>query len=777
MNINTLKLQRLLPYTVLPTSNIVFENICENLGQDIDYNQSNGIITINKNGIYYIVWSVLVDNCYFRYEDIELGLVLENGDIIKGEYNSGTSKVMGYYIINVKDYPLSIMLKNISNYSLVIFKKEAKVKAALGIVDLTDIGAGVNLQSIEENKLSVESIREDIISIQSVGLTNLVNGKANGSVRGVNTAKESEVYSLGINAVAFGNATKAGGKASYAEGDRTEASGEGSHAEGRGVLASGEYSHAEGYFTKATGPISHAEGSSTVASGQYSHAEGEDTNAIGPVCHAEGYRTTASNLMAHAEGRDSIAYATGSHAEGKSTNANGEYSHAEGVESKTEGEVAHAEGYKTISSARASHAEGEETKALGNFSHAEGFKTIASAEASHTEGKETEAKAIGAHAEGNYSVASGDYSHAEGQETKAKGAASHAEGYRTVAEGEYSHAEGVDTTASGVSSHAEGIATEASGGYSHAEGYESKSTGSISHAEGASTIASGNASHAQGNNTEASGEYSHTEGYLTKALSTCSHAQGIGSVADGINSFAAGAWTITDKVEGAFIIGKYGKPSGGSNNNISPEYGFFLANGQNDTNLSLAAKILNNGDMYIDGKYFSNGADYAEIFESSNGKSIDVGYFVTFDKDDKIRKANATDDYILGVVSSNPSIIANAEEFGWKDKYIKDEWGRIQYDDKAERILNPNWNKNEEYIPRLSREEWVVVGLLGKILARDNGECKVGEYCQVSDEGIAVPAKEDYGNYKIVEGNKIVINDLYKVIARTGENQILILFR
>ena len=93
------------------------------------------------------------------------------------------------------------------------------------------------------------------------GLQNLVDGSASGSVRGTGTAAESSSYTMGIDAVAEGNSTKASG-------DR-------SHAEGAYTVASGYLAHAEGRYTTASGQGSHTEGNYTIANHGYQHVFGE----------------------------------------------------------------------------------------------------------------------------------------------------------------------------------------------------------------------------------------------------------------------------------------------------------------------------------------------------------------------------------------------------------------------------------------------------------------------------------------------------------------------
>ncbi|WP_251026853.1 MULTISPECIES: peptidase G2 autoproteolytic cleavage domain-containing protein [unclassified Bacillus (in: firmicutes)] len=179
------------------------------------------------------------------------------------------------------------------------------------------------------------------------------------------------------------------------------------------------------------------------------------------------------------------------------------------------------------------------------------------------------------------------------------------------------HAEGNGTTASGNSSHAEGDSTEASGFAAHSQGTGTMASGDSSHAEGNGTRASGNSSHAEGSGTVASGELSHTECLLTS----------------------------TNGFEGAHIMGK-----NGAVNNVDgdPTYSWNVAFGAVPYDVTgLVGKLLNNGNMFVDGAYLTPAGDYAEMFETADGNSIDAGYFVTVSKEDKIRKATSNDSFIL----------------------------------------------------------------------------------------------------------------------------------
>lgn len=162
----------------------------------------------------------------------------------------------------------------------------------------------------------INDMKECCEEVKGSLLENLVDGSAQGSLRGIDTAQEDANYTLGTDATALGNGTKASGDYSVAEGTQTE--------------ASGLHSHAEGVQTKAMQQAAHAEGAATTANALFAHSEGNATNATGRNGHAEGGGTTASGENAHAEGGSTTASAHSAHAEGGGCFANANYSHAEG---------------------------------------------------------------------------------------------------------------------------------------------------------------------------------------------------------------------------------------------------------------------------------------------------------------------------------------------------------------------------------------------------------------------------------------------------------------
>lgn len=485
--------------------------------------------------------------------------------------------------------------------------------------------------------------------------------------------------------------------------------------------------------------------------------EGNNASATGSYAHAEGSNTSASNLDAHAEGSRTTASGQSSHAEGSTTFASGDSSHAEGGLTAASGAYSHAEGLNTIANGRASHAEGGFTFAtIGN-----GSAILACNDVNKTITVDNTTGFTS-----GFPITAVIKKLSGGIQTVTVTAADTVNKILTIsttstidslwkaivressaATNSFAHAEGSNTVASGDSSHAEGGLTYALGAFSHAEGMVTYATGSSSHAEGGYTTASGN--------------YSHAEGYST--------------VASSINSHAEGYYTSTNNSSGAHIMGQFG--------DANASYSWFLANGTNIGAKGLAAKILSNGQMFADGAYASTGADYAEMFEWADGNpnSEDrVGHFVVFDEDspDKIRIATKADSYVLGIVSANPTIIGDNAELHWKGRWLLDGWGRKQYHDvtvpavivegmevepeRVERqaIVNPEWNPDEEYIPREQRPEWSPIGLMGKLVVHDDGTCLPGKFCRPNNSGIATLSESGY-----------------YVMKRTGENQVMVLLK
>ena len=418
-----------------------------------------------------------------------------------------------------------------------------------------------------------------------------------------------------------------------------------------------------------------------------------------------------------------------------------------------------------IASGDYSHAEGLATTASGDASHAEGWYTTAKSNGSHAEGRGATAIADGSHAEGSNTQAKGMFSHAEGGVTTASGLCSHAEGGNTEASAQNSHAEGYETTASGRASHAEGYETTASGGYgSHAEGYETEASGDESHAEGIRAKASGEASHAEGWDTAASGDYSHAEGYYTQAKGMYSHSGGLATIANDYQ----------------LVHGRWNKESAGptSDSDTTGDL-FIIGNGQNtlDNATANAFRVTTAGKVYGLQSYSSSGADYSEYFEWLDGNTENEdrrGYFVTLDGK-KIKRVSDINEYVLGVVSATPSVEGDSQSEVWQGMYLTDVFGEkltevVEVEETTDEngkvtpahtetrwILNPDYDSTKTYENRENRKEWSPVGLIGKLVAIDDGTCQVNGYCKPNKNGIATASDTGYRVIERLDGNHIRI--------------------
>ena len=333
-----------------------------------------------------------------------------------------------------------------------------------------------------------------------------------------------------------------------------------------------------------------------------------------------------------------------------------------------------------------------------------------------------------------------------------------------VASGEFSHAEGTKTTAVGYASHAEGEGTEAKGYASHTEGSYTTASGNYSHAEGRSTKASGNNSHAEGESTEASGNNSHAEGIFTNAIGANSHASGVSTTANDYQ----------------FVTGKYNIAKSGctNENDQSADNSIFIIGCGTATTQANAFRVTAAGKCMGAQSFGSSGADYAEFFEwrDGNKKAEDRrGLFVTLDGD-KIRLATAADDYIVGVISANPSVVGDVQSENWHGMYKKDVFGQpltetVEVPESTDEetgevvsahtitryVVNPDYDPDEEYTSREFRKEWACVGLMGKLVVVDDGTCEVNGYCKAADGGKATKSDTGYRVMKRIDSTHIQI--------------------
>ncbi|MDF2885071.1 MAG: hypothetical protein K0R54_5642 [Clostridiaceae bacterium] len=268
---------------------------------------------------------------------------------------------------------------------------------------------------------------------------------------------------------------------------------------------------------------------------------------------------------------------------------------------------------------------------------------------------------------------------------------------------------------------------------------------------------------------------------FNEGLNFSASAEGVATVASGNVSHTQGSNTIAN-VFASFAMGIYNKIMSGSSMNYSAtSTAFVIGNGTSNSNRNNAFRITFDGNVYASA-FNTTGADFAETVEWADGNPNNedrVGHIV-IPIDGKIRKANSKDTGKLFVVAGTPTIVGDSYEDDWKDKYLKDEWGRIQYSNvevdevkdsegniiipahiELQPIINPKWDSTKEYIPRSERKEYTWITTTGKVRVRDDGTCKVNEYCTTNDEGIATYTTSEKRFYVLNRVSDNIITVIY----------------
>lgn len=186
--------------------------------------------------------------------------------------------------------------------------------------------------------------------------------------------------------------------------------------------------------------------------------------------------------------------------------------------------------------------------------------------------------------------------------------------------------------------------------------------------------------------------------------------------------------TNTGNAYCALIAGKYA--------NINSSDRIVIGNGNNNSPAN-AFRVNDYGKVYAS-EYNTSGADYAEYFEWADGNpdSEDRRGMLVQIIGDKIAPAHG--DEILGAVSARPSAVGNAYEDEWRGKYKRDIFGAYILDADGKRQLSDDYDKEREYIPRSQRQEWAAIGLVGRLIIRDNGKCEPGGYV-TARQGVGTP--------------------------------------
>ena len=227
-------------------------------------------------------------------------------------------------------------------------------------------------------------------------------------------------------------------------------------------------------------------------------------------------------------------------------------------------------------------------------------------------------------------------------------------------------------------------------------------------------------------------------------------ASGIGSVVcgggetGGIGNEASGDWSsilggigIQTPTDFSSAVGKFNQP--GTIGDPPSNRMFMVGFGGDDTTRNNLFSVTLDGNCHAQNAFLGNGADFAEWYESFDGKEIPFGTPVVFvPKTDLIAPAGKNQTP-FGVVTLSASFIANSAEEHWQDMFLRDNRGRIILETYTEEVdhpdptpenpkntkkvlqpgkrqkLNPAYDPNKPYIPRSERKEWHPIGLTGKV--------------------------------------------------------------
>ncbi|WP_417821349.1 peptidase G2 autoproteolytic cleavage domain-containing protein [Terasakiella sp.] len=111
----------------------------------------------------------------------------------------------------------------------------------------------------------------------------------------------------------------------------------------------------------------------------------------------------------------------------------------------------------------------------------------------------------------------------------------------------------------------------------------------------------------------------------------------------------------------------------------SPDYSYIQCYSSGGADLDC---MIRPDNAYHDGAWSANGADFAEYFEWADGNPTNEdrsGWAVVLENG-KIRKALAAE-IPFGVISARPTVVGDAAELKWADKYLKDDFNKYIMED------------------------------------------------------------------------------------------------
>lgn len=261
-------------------------------------------------------------------------------------------------------------------------------------------------------------------------------------------------------------------------------------------------------------------------------------------------------------------------------------------------------------------------------------------------------------------------------------------------------------------------------------------------------------------NNEAKADYSTVLGYGCK------------SETNGKNSFVGGDISVVSH-EDSFVYGKglntidsYETVIGKYNNyNHFASWGadkplFEIGDGADENHRKTVMMVQKNyGKAFIYTSWnVQQMGDFAEYFEWSDGNPSNqdrVGLMVQLNGE-KIEPAQSFEN-VIGVVSGNPSFVADSAALDWYKRYQKDNFGRYVVNAIGDMVENPEYDNTQTYIPREQRPEWSTVSILGKVYVRHDGTIQTGGFATLKENGIACAGESGYRVLKRVDEESALV--------------------
>lgn len=188
------------------------------------------------------------------------------------------------------------------------------------------------------------------------------------------------------------------------------------------------------------------------------------------------------------------------------------------------------------------------------------------------------------------------------------------------------------------------------------------------------------------------------------------------TVLNGSNNWASGSSSVA--------MGSYAT--------AKSDYDFSIGNGSHNT-ITLSGSVGTVACLLGVAVGYADYAEFFEFFDKNPNNEDRRGFFVSLDNNGKITLGNSN---TIGIISSTVAILGDSADFVWDKMYLKDIWGCTATDKDGNKILNPDYNPDIEYIPRRNRSSYAPVGLLGKIHVRTS-EKITSNFVDADENGFA----------------------------------------